>query len=84
MKTKFLIPLLILLIILLAGNTYRLQKRINEQDQTSENQIKLVDSLKREIETNNTEARLSLETANLILTKAQSEADSIRKVNKKN
>lgn len=84
MKNKFIVPALVVMIVLLAANTYRLQRELDKQRTISEQQIKLADSLQASFELKQVEAQMTLNQTQVILARVQKDVDSARKAHQKN
>ncbi len=84
MKSRILISILFVLLILLAVNTYKQQNKMNKEHEKAEQQTKTIDSLLLIIEARHAEERYMREKTLQIIANTQKQADSIERVNRKN
>jgi len=82
MKIKILIPTLTVLLILAVIYIYTLGNEANRQTLKLQQQSKMIDSLRHEVETKRSQDRAASEMAEQVIARSQKEIDSLTRVNK--
>lgn len=82
MKIKILIPTLTVLLILAVIYIYTLGNEANRQTLKLQQQSKMIDSLRHEVETKRSQDRAARELAEQVIARSQKEIDSLTRVNK--
>jgi C4-dicarboxylate-specific signal transduction histidine kinase len=84
MKSKILLSILLVMLILLATSTYSLRNQLDKQYERFELQSKTIDSLLFIIEDRMAKEQHMREKAQQIIAETQKKADSLRKANQSN